>query len=366
MDLSMDFYVELFYAGAAVLAAVGLIVALQYLVIPGLRKWTDRTATDLDGLVLKVISLPLYLCLLVLGFYIGLLQFTAIDSRIERLQQVVSLAFLALLFFALIRLVDALLARHINRVQQTAEGSVNPTLILIRKLVALTLFGLLITLVLGQLGYRLTPVLTSLGIAGVAIAIGLQDTLGNLFAGFYLLFDQPLKVGDYVRLDSGEEGFVTEIGWRSTKIRPWANNIIIVPNNKLAQSIIVNHHLPEPRQRVYVNCGVAYQSDLEHVEQVCLEVGKEVMAQVEGSDLEWEPLVRFKEFGDSNINFQLILQIKEFGAQYVLAHECMKALHRRFKQEGIEISWPVRKLVAASSFELTSPPPEPPVTGRLG
>ena len=210
--------------------------------------------------------------------------------------------------------------------------------------------ALLLLLVLGQLDYEIMPLITSLGVAGIAVALALQDTLGNIFAGFYILFDRPMKVGDYVQLEDGDEGFVTEIGWRNTKIRPWANNIIVIPNAKLAASKIINHHLPEERQNVYVNCGVSYESDLEHVERVAVEVGKEVMARVEGSDDEYEPMVRFKEFGDSNINFLLVLRIKEFGVQYLLSHECVKALHKRFTQEGIEISWPVRKLVAVETL----------------
>ena len=163
-----------------------------------------------------------------------------------------------------------------------------------------------------------------------------------------MALDRPIAIGQYVQLDSGEEGFVEEIGWRTTRIRPWNNNRILIPNEKLSQTIITNLHLGDPVMSVYVSCGVSYESDLAEVERVCIEVAEEVMAQVEGSDLEWNPVVRFKEFGDSNINFLVVLRVVQPEASYLLQHEFIKALHKRFGEEGIEIAWPIRKVVFAS------------------
>jgi len=179
----------------------------------------------------------------------------------------------------------------------------------------------------------------------LAVALALQDTLSNLFAGIYMMVDRPVTVGDFIKLESGEEGFVEEIGWRNTKVRMWANNIVIIPNSKLSQSVLTNYYLPHQEMSVYVRCGVAYDSDLEHVERVCVEVAKEVMARVEGSATDWQPAVRFKEFADFSINFLVVLRVTDFAAQYLLAHEYIKALHRRFDREGIEIPFPIRTVI---------------------
>jgi small-conductance mechanosensitive channel len=347
-----DFGTELLYFAGALGATGVALVALHVFILPLVRRATEATETDIDQLLVGVLTLPVYLAILVAGVYVALLQLSPLERHMGWIRQGAVLAATLLGFYAFLRAFNALMRRHVRMAEEREEAEVGPYVGVIRKLVNIGVFILLVLLVLGQLGYKITPLLTSLGIAGVAVALALQDTLGNLFAGFYILFDRPLKVGDYVQLDTGDEGFVEEIGWRNTKIRPWANNIIVIPNAKLAQSVIVNHHLPQQVQKVYIPCGVDYNSDLEHVERVCIEVGKEVMARIEGTDETWEPVVRFKEFADSNINFLLVLQIKEFGVQYLLSHECVKALHKRFREEGIEISWPVSKLVPTAPFEV--------------
>jgi small-conductance mechanosensitive channel len=165
------------------------------------------------------------------------------------------------------------------------------------------------------------------------------------------MVDRPITVGDFVKLESGEEGFVEEIGWRNTKVRMWANNIVVIPNSTLSQSVLTNYYLPRQELSVYIRCGVAYDSDLEHVERVCVEVGKEVMARIPGCQLDWTPVVRFKEFADFSINFLVVLRVKDFAAQYLLGHEYMKALHRRFNEEGIEIPFPIRTVIMHSPAE---------------
>ena len=347
-----DLSTELLYFAGALGATVLSAAVLHVVLLPLVRRATQATGTDVDQLLVDVLTVPVYLAVLLGGVYAALLQLSPLEPHMSWIRQGAGVGATLLGFYALLRVFNALMRRYIHLAEEREDLEVGPYVGVVRKLVNIGVFILLLLLVLGQLGYKITPLLTSLGIAGVAVALALQDTLGNLFAGFYILFDRPLKVGDYVELDTGDEGFVAEIGWRNTKIRPWANNIIVIPNARLAQSVIVNHHLPEQRQNVYIACGVDYNSDLEHVERVCVEVGTEVMARIEGSDDEWEPVVRYKEFADSNINFLLVLRIKEFGSQYLLGHECIKALHKRFKAEGIEISWPVAKLVPTAPLEV--------------
>ncbi|MCD6309823.1 MAG: mechanosensitive ion channel family protein, partial [Candidatus Eremiobacteraeota bacterium] len=213
------------------------------------------------------------------------------------------------------------------------------------QVISLVVWAIAIILILDQMGYNVSALIASLGIGGVAVALAAQSTLSNFLAGLYIMLDKPLRVGDYIKLSSGEEGFVEEIGWRSTKIRQWANNIIIIPNSTLSSTILTNFYMPEQTMSVYVYGGVGYDSDLEKVEKVGVEEARKVMEKVDGSDTSYDPIFRFKEFADSNINFLAILRVKNFAAQYLLSHEYMKAIHRRFKEEGIEINYPVRSVV---------------------
>jgi small-conductance mechanosensitive channel len=154
-----------------------------------------------------------------------------------------------------------------------------------------------------------------------------------------------IRVGDYVKLESGQEGYVVDFSWRSTRLRMLSNNLIVVPNAKLAQAIVVNHDLPSQDLAVLVEVGVDYASDLWHVERVVTDVGRAVMREVPGGVPEFEPFIRYHTFGDSSINLTAILRGKEFVDQYLIKHEFVKRLHARFTDEGIVIPFPIRTIV---------------------
>ncbi|RKX62343.1 MAG: mechanosensitive ion channel family protein, partial [Thermodesulfobacteriota bacterium] len=197
-------------------------------------------------------------------------------------------------------------------------------------------------LILNTLNINITPFITSLGIAGLAVGLALQDTLSNFFAGLYILISKKIKPGDYISLDSGIEGYVEDITWRNTTIRQLPNNIVIVPNSKLASSIVTNYYLPEKELAVLVQVGVSYNSDLEKVEKVTIEVAKEVMKEVPGGVPNFEPFIRYHTFGDFSINFTVILRAQTYVDRYLVTHEFIKRLHKRYKEEGIEIPFPIR------------------------
>jgi small-conductance mechanosensitive channel len=321
---------------------------------PLLRRLAARTHTDLDDLILRAIYRPLAWAILLAGLYYALLTLDIWSLRQrEILRQVAQIAGTLLAVYAVVRVFNVVAAWY---AEAAAERSPRPRDVQAQALVGRKVVNILILvvgvlIVLQQLNQPIGPLLAGLGLGGLAVALALQDTLSNLFAGIYMMVDRPVAVGDFVKLESGEEGFIEEIAWRNTKVRMWANNIVIIPNSKLSQSVVTNYYLPQQEMSVYIRCGVAYDSDLEHVERVCIEVGKEVMARVAGSASDWEPVVRYKEFADFSINFLVILRVREFGAQYLLAHEYMKALHRRFGEEGIEIPFPIRTVIMRPGTE---------------
>ncbi len=202
------------------------------------------------------------------------------------------------------------------------------------------LLGLL--MVFHALGISITPLITAMGVGGLAVALALQETLSNLFAGLHIIASRQVRVGDYVKLDTGEEGYVVDITWRNTTIRALPNNLIIVPNSRMASAVVLNYNLPQREMSVIVQVGVSYDSDLEKVEKVTIEVATDVMREVPGGVPEFQPFIRYHTFGDSSINFSVILRAKEFVDQYLIKHEFIKRLHARYREEGIEIPFPIR------------------------
>lgn len=209
-------------------------------------------------------------------------------------------------------------------------------------LIKFLVFLLGILIILQSLGISITPLLTALGVGGLAVALALQDTLSNLFAGIHIIASKKLRIGDYVKIESGEEGYVMDITWRNTTIRALPNNMIVIPNAKLASTIVTNYYSPEKEMAVLIQVGVSYDSDLEKVEKTTIEVGKETMREVQGGVPEFEPFIRYHTFADFSINFSVILRAKEVVDQYLIKHEFVKKLHQRFRKEGIEIPFPIR------------------------
>ncbi|PIQ84748.1 MAG: mechanosensitive ion channel protein MscS [Candidatus Omnitrophica bacterium CG11_big_fil_rev_8_21_14_0_20_63_9] len=223
-----------------------------------------------------------------------------------------------------------------------------PVTSLTRHIAKITIVVLGLLMILHGMGISITPLLTALGVGGLAVALALQDTLSNVFSGFYLTMARSVRVGDYIKLESGEEGYVEDIGWRATKIRMLPNNMVVVPNNKLGSALITNYYLPDKELAVLVNIGVDYGSNLEQVERVTCEVGKEVMRSVTGGIPEFDPFIRYHTFGEYSIDFTVILRGKEFVDQYLIKHEFVKRLHLRYQQEGITIPFPVRTIRQAA------------------
>jgi small-conductance mechanosensitive channel len=214
------------------------------------------------------------------------------------------------------------------------QGVIKGTIIII---------GLLI--ILNLLGISITPLLTALGVGGLAVALALQDTLANLFAGIHILLERSIRIGDFVKLESGQEGYIDDITWRTTRVRMLPNNMVIIPNSKLAKSIVTNYYLPEKRLSLLIPVSVSYSSDPATIERVLIDEAKRSVGEVPGLLGDPEPLVRFiPGFGDSSLDFTLIFQVQEFVDQYLAQHELRKRIFARFRAEGIEIPFPQRTI----------------------
>lgn len=221
-----------------------------------------------------------------------------------------------------------------------------------------------VLVLLETLGVSIAPLLTALGVGGLAVALALQDTLANLFAGVHILASKTVQPGHYIRLGSGEEGYVVDINWRNTTVRQLPDNLVIIPNAKLAGAITTNFHQPEQQMSVLIQARVDYDSDLDHVERVSVAVAEEVMAEVAGGVPEHEPVIRFHTFGESGIEFSVVLRVQEFSDQYLIKHEFLKRLHQRYRTEGIDVPLPVRTVVLHQPDQIQLPAQRVPEPGR--
>jgi small-conductance mechanosensitive channel len=207
--------------------------------------------------------------------------------------------------------------------------------------VVVFIIGLLV--LLGALGIEITPILTALGVGGLAVALALQDTLSNLFAGVHLLADKPIRVGDYVKVADSVEGHVVDIGWRSTRVRMLQNIVVTIPNKRVAESTITNYDMPESRMVLPIRVSVDYGADPDVVQRVLLEEAAQAMGHVPGLLAEPEPTARLiPGFGEYSLDFTLACHVKSFSDQFLVQHELRKRILRRLGAEGIRIPVQVR------------------------
>jgi small-conductance mechanosensitive channel len=196
---------------------------------------------------------------------------------------------------------------------------------------------------LGALGIQITPLLTALGVGGLAVALALQDTLSNLFAGLHLLADKPIRVGDYVKIADTIEGFVVDVGWRSTRVRLLMNSVVIVPNSTVAKSTIINYDLPESRMALLIRVNADYASDPDRVAAVLAEEAERAVPEIPGLLADPRPVARLiPGFGEFGLEFTLVCHVARFVDQYPVQDQLRKRILRRFRAEGIVIPFPAR------------------------
>ena len=309
-----------------IVTLVALVV--RAITLRALRRWLQ----DGDGaLMVEVLRVPSVVWCLVPGIAAAI----AVADLPAGAVYVLNRAFVALIIFSVTITLANLASVMIVRVGERRSLALAVTgLAQTSARVAVLVVGALV--LLGALGVQITPLLTALGVGGLAVALALQDTLSNLFAGLHLLADKPIRVGDYVKLADGVDGFVIDVGWRSTRVRQLQNSIAIVPNSSVAKATIVNYSLPEPRLGITVRVVVDYANDPDRVEAVLVEETQRAVGAVPGLLAEPEPSVRLiPGFVDAGLELSVGVHVATYVDQFLVQHELRKRILRRFHAEGI-------------------------------
>ncbi|MBF2007685.1 MAG: mechanosensitive ion channel family protein [Chlorogloeopsis fritschii C42_A2020_084] len=307
----------------------------EKIIFSKLRRFVSRRKIPGSEIIFSSLYRMTFLWLTLAGCFGATLSYPLNANISEVIKKVLTIVFL----YSVVLVFAKLTAGFVNLFLQRTEG-VSASLFSNITKIAVLIFGILV--ILQTVGIQITPLITTLGIGGLAVGLALQDTLANLFSGVYLIISKQVKTGDYVKLDGGYEGYITDITWRNTTIKELSNNVIIVPNSKLGTSIFTNYHLPVKEITLTLNVGVSYDSDLDKVERITLEVAREVMQETAPGLMKNEPYMRFHTFGDFSINYTLYMRVNEFFEQRLAKHLLVKKLHKRYQQERIEIPFPIR------------------------
>ncbi len=322
----------------AVALAAGYLV--KSFVFHWLRAWARKTTTHVDDIVIAAFAAPARLWVLILAADLAVKSANLSERAIQYVDSGLLILWVLSLTLVASKLGTSLVSYYGASVKGTA-----PVTSLAQNLIRLVVASVGVLVILNALGVSITPILTALGVGGLAVALGLQETLANLFAGFFVSVAGTVRVGDYIRLNTAEEGYVTDISWRATTLTMLAGNVIIIPNSKLAQANVTNYNLPARPMSVSTQVNVSYDSDPDVVENVLLDEATRAVGAIPGLLGTPAPLVRFSPgFGDYALGFTVIVSVEDFVAQYLVQHELRKRIFKRLARERIAIPFPTRTL----------------------
>lgn len=326
---------HLFWPAVALVAVSGAALLVRAALLSGLRRWVRTGAEP----VIDTLRVPSILWCLVFGLFVAI-EVAELPRRLsDELHVVLEAAVIVSITITLARVLGSLVAAASERrALGLGMSSLAQTAV---RLGTLIVGGLVL---LSSLGIAVTPILTALGVGGLAVALALQDTLSNLFAGIHLLADKPIRVGDNVKLSvENIEGVVLDVGWRSTRLRTATNDVVIVPNSKVSQSVITNYDLPEPRTTLNMRISVGYATDPDRLEAAVLDETVKAAGDVAGLLAQPVPVVRLVPgFGESSLDFTLTCEVASHAEQTTVQHELRKRLLRRLRRDGFEIPFPTR------------------------
>ena len=306
-----------------------------------LHRIAQRTAWAWDDVLVHALRLPSLVIIVVSGVVV-MGRILPLDPQWDRAFDVLLAAGVVL---ALILFVDRATSGLLDRLAQK-QAVLQGARGLIQGAVRGVIIGIGVLIFVDSIGISIAPILASLGVGSLAVALALQDTLTNLFAGFHLIADKPIEAGHFIRLQSGEEGYVLRVGWRSTWITTPQNNMVVVPNSKLSGAVLTNFDLPTSEEVLTVDVVVAHGGDLERVERVTLETARETLDSAPGATEGFEPVVRFAGYGDSGMRLAVSLGARSLRDSHVVRHEFLKRLTARYRREGIVIPFPTRTIDA--------------------
>jgi len=316
--------------------------AFVYITERYVKKVAEKTKTGIDNFAIDSLKGPSYLFIIIIGIYFSVSSLSFLENYNKLVKGFFFIGIVIIATIIIARIVDAIVLKWL-KVNKKFEKTPK----LINRVINVTIYIISLLFILEHFNIKITPIIATLGVGALAVGLALQNTLSNFFAGLHIISDKPINVGDFIELDSNVSGHVEDISWRSTRLRTGSNNIVIIPNAKLADSIITNYTSSQKEMTISVQCGVSYNENLEKVERVTIEVAEKIQKNVKGCAKSFKPFIRYNEFGDSNINFSVILKVEKYGDKFLATHEFIKALKNAYDKSKIEISYPARKVYMA-------------------
>ncbi len=305
-----------------------------------IKKIAERSKWKVDDIIVSSIESQIVFWFFLLGLSISLNNSPIGENYAMYIGKILNVLLISSITHSTAKLVVGLF-----KLWSQNQGGGFPSTTIFTNIVLITVYIIGLLIILDHLDISIAPMLTALGVGGLAVSLALKDTLSDVFAGLHILLSKKVEPGDFVSLNSGEMGYIQNITWRNTKMLERSNNIIHIPNTKLSSAIIKNYDSGDPSFSVKIPIGVSYDSDLDKVSKIVMQVAMELHSKMDEINKDSQPSFKFRAFGESSIDLAVYLRGNKYGDQNPIIHEFIKLIHKRFEKENIEIPFPVRTII---------------------
>ena len=332
------------YLIAVVIVIISWVVAkfVDFILSYFLKVVVKKTKTVLDDILISAIRVPVYYLILIGGITISANIITLPSPIRDIIDKILSSVLIGISCYIAALIINIFIKTWFTE-RKAVTGRVRGEALVVisRKILNFIVFIILLILILKLWGVQVAALLASLGIAGFILGFALKDTFANMFGGIALIADRSFKIGDFIRLESGEEGEIIDIGLRSTRLKSFeAGNEIIIPNSVLVMSKITNFGRPLISLKMVVKTGVAYGSDINQVKRILLGI----LSEIEGVLKKPSPQVYFMEMADFSLNFNLVFWIKDYRKRFNIKDEVISQAYQKLQEAGIKIPFPTRTI----------------------
>ena len=303
--------------------------------------FTKKTKTTVDDEVMKILNMPIFYSVVLLGAYQSFIYVVALAKYEADFAKILKTAAAVIWIYAVAKLIRIIITEFGFKFAAQTKSTLDDELMpLFKKLSNIIIYFAGIMFIFSIWNIDITPLIASAGIAGFVVAFAAKDTLSHLFGGISMYFDRPFKVGDRIKLDSGEIGDVLEIGIRSTRIKTFDETAIVIPNSIIANSKIINYNQPASKIKVKIHINVAYGSDIKKVRETLLDIAN----KTEGIEKDPAPSVHFLSLGDYSLEFLIVLWVDSPGHQFAAKTKINEEVYNKFNEEGILIPFPTQSI----------------------
>lgn len=303
-----------------------------------LPKLTAKTKTTLDDELIKALRRPVQLFVLLTGFVLAVHSLELGSTSFDYFDKVVTVFYILVMAYFVSNIVHALIKWYQNDIAPRTESKLDDQLMpFLDKVDRIVIFSIAFLMILDRLGYPITPVLASMGVAGIAVAFAAQETLSNVFGAFSILTDRPFKVGDRIALSDNDIGDVIDIGVRSTRLKTTDNKIVIYPNAVISKGKIINYAEPDSRIRFTIKVSIGYKEDIERAQKLMVEIAEKTDDVLSDP----EPQAYVVALSPYSIDLILHVWVTDFKLEFKVPDSIYREIIRKFAEENIEIPYPI-------------------------